>query len=74
MWGILSSIYLPTFLRGPVIGLYSKAFKCDLAEAEINDLKQYRNLSEFFRRAIKPDLRPIAPGDVVVSAFLNHLT
>jgi hypothetical protein len=53
-------------MREPIFGLYSSFFSCDLQEAEINDLKNYRSLSEFFCRPIKPDLRPVASGDVVV--------
>ena len=53
-------------MREPLFGLYSSMFGCDLEEAEIDDLKSYRSLSDFFCRSIKSNLRPIASGDVVV--------
>lgn len=34
-------------------------FSCNLDEIDIDDLNQYKNLSEFFRRALKPDARII---------------
>nr|XP_037287758.1 phosphatidylserine decarboxylase proenzyme, mitochondrial-like isoform X1 [Rhipicephalus microplus] len=66
-WGWANDIELPVWLRAPVLGLFAWAFRCDVHEAEVEDLRQYRNLGEFFRRSLKPGLRPLCPGDCVVS-------
>lgn len=66
-WGWANDIALPVWLRGPVLGLFAWAFGCDLEEAQDGELRHYRNLGEFFRRALKPGLRPVCPGDCVVS-------
>lgn len=66
-WGWANDIELPVWLRTPVLGLFAWAFGCDVHEAEVEDLRQYRNLGEFFRRSLKPGLRPLCPGDCVVS-------
>ncbi|XP_077533620.1 phosphatidylserine decarboxylase isoform X1 [Haemaphysalis longicornis] len=66
-WGWANDIELPVWLRQPVLGLFAWAFGCDVHEAEVEDLRQYRNLGEFFRRSLKPGLRPLCPGDCVVS-------
>lgn len=67
IWGWINSIPLPVFLRIYVIQCYSLYFGCDLEEAEDTDLKSYQNLGQFFRRSLKPGLRPINPLDQVVS-------
>ncbi|KAH8038420.1 hypothetical protein HPB51_001534 [Rhipicephalus microplus] len=64
-WGWANDIELPVWLRAPVLGLFAWAFRCDVHEAEVEDLRQYRNLGEFFRRSLKPGLRPLCPGDCV---------
>lgn len=67
LWGWINSINLPTVLRTPVLKSYANTFGCNLEEADIDDLKQYRNLGEFFRRSLKPGVRPIqgSESDVV---------
>lgn len=55
-------------LRVPVIGLYSRTFHCDVNEAEIEDLRSYKNLGDFFRRALKPGIRPVSKDAVVSPA------
>ena len=59
IWGWINSVQLPVFLRVYVIQCYSLYFGCNLEEAEVTDLKSYKNLGEFFRRSLKPGLRPI---------------
>lgn len=66
-WGWINSIELPVFLRSPILRTYIKAFGCNIDEAFINDLKQYKNLGQFFRRALKPGIRPISQENGVVS-------
>ena len=38
---------------------YVKSFDVKLEEADIQDLKRYRNLGEFFRRRLRPGCRHI---------------
>lgn len=67
LWGFLTSLKIPIFMRSIIIGCYSRLFNCNLDEAELQDYKQYTCLKEFFRRSLKPGLRPIFPGDCLVS-------
>lgn len=67
-WGWLNSVYLPTFLRVFVISWYARTFNCKIDEADIDDLTQYAHLGDFFRRALKPGLRPISDAAVVSPA------
>src|SRR5699024_603414 len=52
--------------RAPILRSYANAFGCNLDEASVEDLRQYRNLGEFFRRSLKPGLRPISGGETAV--------
>ncbi len=58
-WGNLNSIELPVWFRKPCYSFYSWVFNCNLDEIEIEDLREYKNLSEFFRRTLKPNARII---------------
>jgi len=57
------------------IELFCKAFDVNLEEAVNPDPKSYRTFNEFFTRALKPELRPIAktklvsPVDGTISQF-----
>lgn len=42
------------------INQFAKAYGISLAEAEREQLDDYRNFNDFFTRALKPDARPIA--------------
>lgn len=64
-WGWVNKKDLPVWARGPVIEWYARTFKCEVQEAEVEDLRQYRNLGEFFRRSLKPGIRPIRESAVV---------
>jgi phosphatidylserine decarboxylase len=69
LWGYINSIDLPLSVRKPILSAYVSTFGCDLSEAYIDDLTEYRSLSEFFRRSLKPGVRPIdnSINSVVVS-------
>jgi phosphatidylserine decarboxylase len=58
-WGEINSIDLPIWCRKPCFYLYSWVFNCNLNEIDIEDLNEFKNLSEFFRRGLKPDVRVI---------------
>lgn len=68
IWGFLNELTLPTFLRQPLIGCFAYFYECDLSEALEPNLQSYSNLSQFFRRSLKPGLRPIAPECLVSPA------
>ncbi|KAK7483379.1 hypothetical protein BaRGS_00025319 [Batillaria attramentaria] len=67
LWGRFNQMELPVFLRRPLLSLYIWMFGCKLDEAEIEDLRHYRNLGEFFRRQLKPHVRPIDDDHMLTS-------
>ncbi|CAI9724067.1 phosphatidylserine decarboxylase proenzyme, mitochondrial-like isoform X1 [Octopus vulgaris] len=76
LWGKVNQLDLPVFMRIPVFRIYIWAFGCNIEEAEEEDLKTYRNLGEFFRRTLKPQVRPIddihlltSPSDGTITHF-----
>lgn len=58
-WGKLNKLDLPVVMRKPLLGLYVWMFDCNLSEAEDPDLRNYKNLGEFFRRTLKPGVRTV---------------
>ncbi|XP_048775181.1 phosphatidylserine decarboxylase proenzyme, mitochondrial-like isoform X1 [Ostrea edulis] len=62
-WGKFNQLDLPVMLRRPLLGLYVWMFDCKLDEAMEPELKNYRNLGEFFRRILKPDVRLVSPKE-----------
>ncbi|KAL4223082.1 hypothetical protein ACF0H5_016557 [Mactra antiquata] len=66
-WGKMMTWELPLTLREPLLGLYVWLFNVQLHEAEDCNLKNYRNLQEFFRRQLKPDARIVDTQSPVTS-------
>ncbi|XP_062410955.1 phosphatidylserine decarboxylase proenzyme, mitochondrial isoform X3 [Sardina pilchardus] len=66
-WGRLNQVDLPTWLRKPIYNLYIWTFGVNMKEAAVEDLHQYRNLGEFFRRKLKPQARPVCDSHCVIS-------
>ncbi|XP_061886891.1 phosphatidylserine decarboxylase proenzyme, mitochondrial [Entelurus aequoreus] len=66
-WGRVNGVELPTWLRKPVYSLYIWTFGVNMQEAAVEDLHQYRNLGEFFRRRLKPTVRPLCSSSCLVS-------
>ncbi|XP_049644955.1 phosphatidylserine decarboxylase proenzyme, mitochondrial isoform X1 [Suncus etruscus] len=66
-WGRLNQVELPYWLRRPVYSLYIWTFGVNMKEAAVEDLHHYRNLSEFFRRKLKPQARPVCGLHSVIS-------
>ncbi|KAM9194621.1 phosphatidylserine decarboxylase proenzyme, mitochondrial isoform 5-T8 [Dugong dugon] len=66
-WGRLNQVELPHWLRRPVYSLYIWTFGVNMKEAAVEDLHHYRNLSEFFRRKLKPQARPVCSLHSVIS-------
>lgn len=65
--GWITRLYLPEWLRPFIFRFYIKAFSCNAHEMYNEDLKSYRTISEFFRRKIKMELRPINKESPIVS-------
>ena len=66
-WGTFNSTELPVWFRSPGYRLYSWVFGVSLDEVE-RPLEDYRSMSEFFMRRLKPGARPIAEADLVSPA------
>ncbi|XP_065140246.1 phosphatidylserine decarboxylase proenzyme, mitochondrial isoform X2 [Paramisgurnus dabryanus] len=66
-WGRLNQVDLPTWLRKPIYNLYIWTFGVNMKEAAVEDLQHYRNLGEFFRRKLKPQVRPVCDSHCVIS-------
>src|SRR6218665_777715 len=69
LWGQFNQLELPVWLRSPAIRLYIWMFNCCLDEADIQDLKQYPNVGEFFQRRLRPGVRPINSQPLVRSFY-----
>ena len=70
---MLTVLEMPVLLRRPYFQLYIWFFRCRLEEAAITDLRQYRSLSEFFRRSLRPGIRPVDMSSELVSNPLHLL-
>lgn len=60
-------VYLLTRLRGPqvkhAIAWFVKKYGVDMAEAKEPEFGYYQTFNEFFTRPLKPEIRPIVPGE-----------
>lgn len=65
LWGKANNVDVPVSLRQPMYRLYAWLFHCNLSEALVEDLTFYQNLGQFFRREIKPHVRPVSPQSIV---------
>ena len=59
-----------SWVRGPLIRTFARAYGIDMSDAERSDLESYRSFNDFFTRSLAPDARPIdpAPGAIVSPA------
>ena len=72
-WGAVHEVELPVSLRGPMVCLWTWAFGCCLDEAEESDPCKYQNLSAFFTRKLKKDVRDIdKSSELVISLNLSN--
>ncbi|MEQ2253650.1 hypothetical protein ILYODFUR_034518 [Ilyodon furcidens] len=65
-WGRLNRLDLPTWLRKPIYSLYIWTFGVNMQEAAVEDLYHYKNLGEFFRRRLKPAVRPVCAASCLI--------
>ncbi len=65
-------VFKLTRLKGPlvtpVIRWFIKTFKVDMSHAVIQDITSFPTFNEFFIRALKPELRPIAEGELELAS------
>ncbi|XP_047229248.1 phosphatidylserine decarboxylase proenzyme, mitochondrial isoform X2 [Girardinichthys multiradiatus] len=66
-WGRLNRLDLPIWLRKPIYSLYIWTFGVNMQEAAVEDLHHYKNLGEFFRRRLKPAVRPVCAASCLTS-------
>jgi len=66
VWGYVASMKLPPPLDVFSVRLYASAFSCKRDEAEL-EISEYKTISEFFTRRLKPGLRPIDVYSELVS-------
>ncbi|EEB14131.1 Phosphatidylserine decarboxylase proenzyme, putative [Pediculus humanus corporis] len=59
LWGAITNIDLPVFIRPKIYSLYASSFGVNLDECEVQDLTRYKSLSEFFIRPLREECRPI---------------
>ncbi|KAH7718552.1 CRE-PSD-1 protein [Aphelenchoides avenae] len=73
--GFLANIPIPYPLRGLLYGIYAWSNEAKMEEAKEPNLYHYRSFSEWFRRPLKPELRPISPAELVspVDGEILHL-
>ncbi|GAA6004001.1 hypothetical protein JCM10207_006506 [Rhodosporidiobolus poonsookiae] len=68
LYGAVNAYELPVWFRVPGYKLYSYIFGVNLDEADPPDLREYRSMSEFFMRRLKPGARPIDDAPIVSPA------
>ena len=66
--GVIANLRLPIWLREPLYSAYSKAFGVKMNEALEEDFRYYPTINSFFRRALKPGMRPIGAEPLVSPA------
>lgn len=67
VFGWISYIHMPKFIRVPVITTFAKVYAIDTDESE-GELKDYPSLNKFFTRALRDGIRLIAhERNVIVS-------
>ncbi|CUB05819.1 archaetidylserine decarboxylase [Marinomonas fungiae] len=54
-------------VKNTFISQFVKKYQVDMSEAINENPLSYRNFNDFFTRAIKPEMRPIAQGDKVIA-------
>ena len=69
LWGRVNNVNLPMWAREPLCSLYVKLFHCNMSEAAVTDLRHYENLSQLFRRHLRPGCRPVDEKSPLVSLF-----
>jgi len=66
-WGSMCNMYIPELMRKPLFDTYGHWFSCNLEEAVVSDVTQYKTFNEYFVRKLKPGARDIDPTATLVS-------
>jgi len=72
-WGWLASRQFPTPIRILIIWIFALATGCDRSESE-HELSEYKSLSDFFTRRLRPGVRPISDSHCLVSPADGSIT
>jgi len=67
VWGRLNNIEFPKFILTPLLKSYCNFFNVNMEEALFEDLSSYTTVGQFFRRPLKPEVRPISDTSNLVS-------
>ena len=67
VWGRLNDIEFPKFILVPLLKSYCEFFNVNMEEALFEDLSSYKTVGQFFRRPLKPEVRPISDASNLVS-------
>lgn len=62
VWGRFNELDIPYYLRVPGFKLYGWIFGVNFDEIQEPDLHNFKNLSAFFYRELKPGVRPLDPN------------
>lgn len=63
------NLRLPVWGRGPLLGLYSRLFQCNLEESDRGDFKDYESFSDLFTRNLKEGARSFDEKHELVSTM-----
>jgi phosphatidylserine decarboxylase len=70
----IAQIKNPAF-KNAFIGIFTKLYRVDLAEAEFEISRSYPDFSSFFTRALKPNARPLDPApDAMLSPVDGYVS
>lgn len=56
------------WIKSPLIRGFARGYRVDLADAEVAELAGFASFNDFFTRALKPGVRPIAGDETTVVA------
>jgi len=73
-WGWLADVEYPGPFKYLAVWLFATLAKCDRSEAEFESVFEYKTISQFFRRRLKPGVRPVCLKSSIVSPADGTLT
>lgn len=72
-WGFLAATNFPQPVQFIILWIFSAVTGCNRSECELQ-LHQYKSLSQFFTRRLKPNIRPVCRTSLVVSPADGTIT
>ncbi|CAG0897575.1 unnamed protein product [Darwinula stevensoni] len=67
LWGRLHNAELPSGIKTLILKFYVSFYRCNMDEAEVEELQYYKNLAALFKRSLKPGARPIDTAECLVA-------